>query len=401
MADELDIIFPTSGSGTPYAIIRRESDGYVWDATNTVFEAWSDGSITDYDVALTSQGGDYWTGDFPTDITGSGYYLIDYRVRTGGSPTTSDQQYPGERILWGGYAADDPSGDDLVDISRVKEFLGISGSADDDKLNTLIDAVSRGIEKWCDRIFHSASYTHYFDGRSDFHRGYLPLRQYPVTEITRCATRPEIVLIVKNTATTTNQRAVVSLSSTALKLSRTASGTTTTNSLALATYTTIAALSDAIDAVGSGWDGQVSGSATADYGLWPSADLKYIQGAVNARSETGGARLYLYTQELNEYTINDESGLLCGFFPRGHQNIEVKYTAGYSTIPDDLQQGATLAVAALFHQSKLDPNLKSEKIGDYAYVMKDGGMSTDLDSPIYSEARFFLTPYKRLRILCD
>jgi hypothetical protein len=397
MADELDILY--AGADTPYAIVRRESDGYAWDVTNTAFEAWADGSITDYDIAMTSQGGGYYTADFPTGITTAGYYLIDYRVHTG-TPSTSDQRYPGERIYWNGtQSSPAPSGSDLVSLSRVKEFLSISGSTDDAKLNTIITAVSRGIEKWCDRVFSSASYTHYFDGRNDFYVSYLPLKQYPVTAISRVATRPEVVLEIRNTDTATNQRATVSLSSTATSLSRTASASTTTNSLALATYTTIATLAAAVNALGNGWSATVAGSTTGDYGLWPSADLKTIQGALDARDDT--ARLYLYTRELNEYFLDEESGTLSGCFPTGRQVIQVKYTAGYTTIPDDLQQGAVMAVQAIYAASKLDPNLKSEKIGDYAYSLKnssDGAM--DLSAPIFAEARFFLQPYRRLRMLC-
>lgn len=397
MADELDIFY--SGANTPYAIIRRESDGYVWDATNSVFEAWSDGSITDYDVSLSSQGGGYYTGDFPTGITSAGYYLVDYRVHTG-TPATSDERYPGERIYWNGTSSSPaPSGSDLVALSRVKEFLGISASTDDAKLNTIITAVSRGIEQWCDRVFHSASYTHYFDGVDSWHQSHLPLRQYPVTEITRVATGRTCALTVKNTSTTTNQRATVSLSSTALKLSRVASGSTTNNSLALATYTTITDLANAIIAVGNGWSATVAGNSD-DYGKWPSADLKAIQGAVNARSDFGGAELYLYTEELPYFLVNDAQGTLYGSFPLGFQNIEVKYTAGYTTIPDDIQQGAVQAVAALYYQSKLDPNLKSERIGDYQYTLRETG-AVNLNSPLFAEARFFLQPYRRLRVLCN
>lgn len=127
MADELDILYPSSGSGTPYAIVRRESDGYVWDATNSVFEAWDDASITDYDVALTSQGGNYWTGDFPTGITAAGWYLIDYRVRSGGSPTTGDQQYPGERIYWTGTATASSSsagtGTGTITLASARDYV--------------------------------------------------------------------------------------------------------------------------------------------------------------------------------------------------------------------------------------------------------------------------------------
>src|SRR5690606_40925956 len=103
--------------------------------------------------------------------------------------------------------------------------------------------------------------------------------------------------------------------------------------LAFATYTTLSAIKEAIDAIGSGWAATVAGDDN-DYGKWPTADLKVIQGALNARSDSGGAELVLYADELPDYRLDAESGTLWGRFPQGYQNIEVRYTAGYATIPD-------------------------------------------------------------------
>ena len=89
MSREINLVF--NGSGVPYAIVRRISDAAVWDVTNTAWVGtWVDGDIGDYDIALTSRGGDYYDADFPTDITKNIAVHIAFYSRSGGSPTITD-----------------------------------------------------------------------------------------------------------------------------------------------------------------------------------------------------------------------------------------------------------------------------------------------------------------------
>src|SRR3990167_8780446 len=102
-----------------------------------------------------------------------------------------------------------PSGENLVTLAEAKEYLEIAtgDTGLDAKLNTLITAVSAGVELWCDRDFPDADYVHYFNGRDSWRNGFLPLRHPAVNSVSRLATRPTVVLTVKNTATTTHQKA--------------------------------------------------------------------------------------------------------------------------------------------------------------------------------------------------
>lgn len=61
-------------------------------------------------------------------------------------------------------------------------------------------------------------------------------------------------------------------------------------------------------------------------------------------------------------TATNTSPFICGF-----QNLRVIYTAGYSTIPEDLKLACKELVKYLFHNTNVNSSLKSEKIGDYAY----------------------------------
>lgn len=98
---QLSISYP--GPHTPYAIIRRATDSFVWNGA--AFVAFVDGDIASYDVALTNDGGDLWTAEFPSDIDAGGFYVMYYR-RTGGTPTTSDLLLLTEDVTWNGATTD-------------------------------------------------------------------------------------------------------------------------------------------------------------------------------------------------------------------------------------------------------------------------------------------------------
>lgn len=392
MANELRANY--NGSATIYAIIRRKSDAYVWNGT--AFAVWADGSIANYDVALSSQGGDLYSADMPAAIA-AGTYLIDVYVRAGATPATTDLRLSGYELYWGTTAASSPSGDDLTTLALVKQHMGISVSTHDAKLQAILTAASRAVVRWCDREFASASLVEYYDGRDAWRRGFLPLKRFPVSSITRVAAYPDTVITVKNTATTTNQLATVAVSSTAVTLVRVASGVSTTNTLTIANYATLTDLKTAIDALGNGWSATVAGDSD-DYGKWPTSYLRAEQGALNARSETGGAELQAHIGDLSDYRLDsgDSHATIYGAFRPGFLSVEVRYTAGYTTIPDPVQQGVCAVVKALWDFSKLDGNVQSERIGDYAYTM---GSTPNLNAPLFADARFYLDYYRRPRAL--
>jgi hypothetical protein len=175
------------------------------------------------------------------------------------------------------------------------------------------------------------------------------------------------VLKVRNTLAS-NQRASVALSSTGLTLLTVASGTTTTDtSVTWAGNPTITAVQNAVNALGNGWSATVPDPT---YGGWASADLRAIQGALNARGVD--APLRLHVQELSDYSLDANRGWLVRgsveAFPcweqgyprgpvweRGIDNYRVLYTAGYSSVPQDVQEACAEWVAALFWMTKDNP----------------------------------------------
>lgn len=60
------------------------------------------------------------------------------------------------------------------------------------------------------------------------------------------------------------------------------------------------------------------------------------------------------------------------YFDTGRQTVEITYTAGFSTIPEDLKHAATLIVCAQYNQSS-HLGYNRESIGAYSYAIGNDG----------------------------
>jgi hypothetical protein len=247
-------------------------------------------------------------------------------------------------------------------ITRERAIRNLrSGAATTTTENKLLDsfivAASDWIEKYCRRTFTARQYDELYDGCGERE---LYLRQFPVLSVERVAYAPETVLEIENTSGS-NQRATVTVTDTGLTLIRVASGTTTTDtSVTFASNATITALKTAINALGNGWSATIPDS---DYANWPSADLR-PQGAFNAVEDT--AELTIHTSELAAYDLDAARGLLTlpnnQGFGGGRNYWRVKYTAGFSSVPEAVQEACAEIAVALFWQAGRDPGLAQEQI---------------------------------------
>jgi uncharacterized membrane protein len=391
MANELVVTYDTA-SANLYAVIRRLADNYVWNGTT--FAAWADGSIADYDIALTDRGGDVYTADFPSGVA-AGEYVITYYVRAGATPAITDADIGSESGYWNGTAVtDSPAANQYVSLARAKRFMNIASAVTtyDDRLNDLIPTACRLIDNWCDvepNGFASSTATEYYNGTGG---PYLTLRRFPVTD------QPLVnfaapALEITNTSSS-NQKATASCNGTTLALSRTASGTTSTSSLTIASYATLDALATAITALGNGW----SASVLDGYEDWPATDLKQTQGSLNAASGYR-ATFDLYADPPEYLRCNHDTGTLYApCFPCGYRNVQVTYTAGYSSIPDDLATAAAALTGALFRRSDRDVSLTGERLGDYSWTgnMVPVAESVEMLSP---DAARLLQRFRRVRCL--
>jgi hypothetical protein len=203
VANELDITYV--GAAFPYAVIWRQSDNTIWNGS--AFETYAGASIGTYDLPLTSRGGDYYSLDFPSTITAGNYRVVYYVAAVSGTPTTSDLLLDSEELYWTGTVATyTPASDYLTTLARVKEYLEITATTWDAKLTTLLGAVSRAVEFYCDRKFIPATYIEYHDGADAWRKGFISLNHSPVTAIARVSACPEAVITVRNTSTRTMRR---------------------------------------------------------------------------------------------------------------------------------------------------------------------------------------------------
>jgi hypothetical protein len=304
---------------------------------------------------------------------------------------------------------------DLITSARAVQGMQYYGdnTTTNAILQTLITACSDAVEKYCRRDFTSKSYDELYNGTGDRR---LLLRQYPIQKVDSVRYRPVTALkVVNNSGAQTTQQARVQVTSTGLQLIETAAGvkTTTMAGLTWAACPTLQSLADAINALGRGWSAQVVGDPTGDYGQWPSADL-YVptsygdgtqsQGALTAMRQN--AELKLHTYELAGYQWDARGWLLRAIpytdpellhpedliWPVGIDNFRVQYTAGYSTVPEAVQEACARWVAISYNLTQRDPDLAGQAISGAISQTWAPGVADHQPPPL---VRALLAPYRR------
>jgi hypothetical protein len=305
---------------------------------------------------------------------------------------------------------------DLITLARAYQALqGVTGQ--DSLLSTLITGASDAIEKYCRRDFTSKSYDELYSGTGDRR---LMLRQYPVQAVTSVRYRPVTVLKVINNATAQNQQARAQVTSTGLQLWRMASGTAVTETLLTwAAYPTLTQLANAVTALGNGWSAQVVGDGN-DYGSWPSADLyvspAYGQGTTsqgNLTARGAYAELKMHTLELQGYQWDVRGWLLRAIpytdpellhpedliWPVGVNNFRVQHTAGYTTVPEAVQEACAEWVAVLFYNAQRDSSLHAQDVQGIVKQVWQMARGTDLKPP--ANVARLLAPFRRYVVGTD
>jgi hypothetical protein len=275
---------------------------------------------------------------------------------------------------------------DLIDLDFARQHIPTSADADEPTISTLITSASRAVQKYCRRDFVAQAYDELYNGNGDRR---LILRQYPLVSVQSVRYRPVTVLKIQNNLANT-PIARVSVSNVGLTLVRVTSGVTSTDtSVAFASNATVVALQNAVNALGNGWS-----AAGQGYDQWPGADiycpngivgsagpLPSSQGALTAAGQF--AELKLHTYELAGYQLQQRQGWLLRaipytdpellhpedlIWPVGINNFRVQYTAGYATVPEDVQEATAQLIASWFVQRGRDLTLQSESThGSYSY----------------------------------
>lgn len=276
-----------------------------------------------------------------------------------------------------------PSGTDLISTDRASQNATLSalGTSNPDYLAALITAASSAIVRYCHREFALQTFTEVYSG------GGLPyqeiqLSNFPVVEITRIATCPKSAILITNTDST-NQRATVATTATTLRLIRVALAVTTTSDLSFVTYPTLNTLAAAINGLGHGW----SATVQSTFGLYPTADLLPLQGATSVLSTANGKNLEMYTEDLTAWgsagfwlspygyvsdgpgwRLDAGIGSLVGSWPQGKLNIRIDYRAGFSEIPEDVQEACVQLIQGMYQTGLINNSVASAKLGPFAYT---------------------------------
>lgn len=93
--------------------------------------------------------------------------------------------------------------------------------------------------------------------------------------------------------------------------------------------------------------------------------------------------------ENTDYTFTSSGSIRLvadgAYFPIGRQQVEVTYTAGFSSVPNDLSHAATLIAVQAFNQGG-HAGFETEKVSTYSYKL-DGSMVPPLAQRILNRYR--------------
>jgi hypothetical protein len=387
LADDLSTSY--TGSSTPYAILRRPSDGYVWDTTTSAFVIPVNGNIANYDITLTSLGLDLYAANVPGAVAAGSYAVDFYEYTSGTTPTISDFRLPsGFSFGWSGTIVSDPGSATLSDyalttLDDAKRHMRITASTDDTLLVQLINSVSAEIERVCGTQFKARDRRLWLN-LTNQRRLLLP--NPPIQHVTRLAYGTANAISVTYSGSAITAQASVyrdpedpDAGGIRLQTISTA-GTATTTSLTFTLYPSLTAMKTAIDAV-SGW------SATVQVNR-PSAEL-HVTGGESAKSRTV-TFTYADQDYCDVYRLDNQLGHVefatgsfgqgwwpaDGYFgrrpmPSGFQEMFVQYRAGYETIPADVALVCREMVKEMWYAGKQNTGVKSSTLGPYSVTFND------------------------------
>lgn len=264
----------------------------------------------------------------------------------------------------------------LTTLAKLKTWLGITTVADDAVLQWSIEAASRAVQTYCGRNFTE---TRYYEIRDGGESRRMALAHYPVSIVRFVGIGWDSVLTVSSTIST-DVVATVAVNSDHLHLYRMASnGQETSETVPFGSHQTSGEIRTHINTL-TGF----SASLILD------VPAVYIRKLAGRSLKNGPAYLEAPTDSLEDYQVDLDSGIIYGQQLPIHRSVLVDYTAGYATIPYDVEN-ATISVAArLFRDRTRDPGVTSESLGGYSYSRRG---SSEIDA---TEAKM-LAPYRRLR----
>ena len=272
----------------------------------------------------------------------------------------------------------------LTTLAGLKAHLGITVSTYDTILEQYIDHASAKIERWIGRQIKLRNYSEWYGG-NDVRS--VKVKQYPINNVVGVYTGLAAAITISSTVSS-DIRLTVSINTDPLGtvangalapcavLTRTTSaGTTTTSTLLFSTYADTTSLVAAINAI-TGYSATVT-TAMRCAQLHPRAggDIKMatvVLTGVDVSSE------FVYDSYLGIVTIRQDAFPMASHnarYPSALQSTLIEYSAGYTTVPDDIHQACLVIAGTMYLSRKSDTSLQSESLGDYSYSMASADSS--------------------------
>lgn len=281
----------------------------------------------------------------------------------------------------------------ILPSAELADFLNMTDEEDLAAAISVRDSVEAWIQKYCSRTFESTTYTlEKYNGSGG---KYLYLKNYPITALYRIAVGTVDPIRIKNTATGTT--ASVSVTSTGIVLEKDGVADST---VLFATYTTIATVVSAINALGNSW---VAVVADTSYNTFASSSLLKVFG--QNCIDSNEVYLKMPDEALDDFEVNENNGMVyCSSgFPSGFNNIYVTYTAGYSeaSMPEDLKYAVKLGTKQQFDRRDQEMwGVDSYTVGDITIKYSSGAASSkDTGTvPMPREAIEILARYRKIKV---
>jgi len=260
----------------------------------------------------------------------------------------------------------------LTSLANLKSYLSITNTTDDVILEKCIDRATAIIESHCDRKLKARTFHEFL---MPFGDRTVKTEEFPIVSIDTIAFGSQISFSISSDTAATDVVATVGFDGSTLRLYKVASnGTETTDTLAASSFATTSAIVNQINSSISGW------SATLTKNAYTRSLYRFGgRGVIDAH-----ARLEFPRDNVSEYRVDFETGRIhitadrfpgireddarANRFPAGFFPVFVQYTAGFETIPDDLEQVALELSGDIFRERLQDRTLAQESIGDYSYT---------------------------------
>ena len=282
----------------------------------------------------------------------------------------------------------------LTTLSSLKNWLGITSVDDDVLLEDAIDRATAIIETHCDRKFKSRTFNEWCmpQGERTF-----TVDNYPIISIDQIAYGSAISMTISSDTASTDVIATVENNGTNIRLRKvTYAGAIELTTLAVADYVSTRQLVNYINLSVSGWTATLTENAlTASlyrFGgrgvIDAPCNFEYPRDNVSEyRVDYATGQVHLIADRFPGIRSDDASA---NRFPSGFYPVFVQYTAGFETVPADLQQTCIEIAADLYRERKQDKTITSESLGDYSYTQ--AGVAELLEGRIGK-----LTGYREIR----